>query len=117
MLRNLELLYTDVDRYTLEGATVAISFFLQLATGNYEEVPLGIFEVSEANRTINCLAIKAYDYMLRFDKAFKNKVSSGTAYDLLSLACEECKVELATYAGRDRKLEQWKDSAWYLWRK
>ena len=67
-------LYTDVDRYTLEGATVTISFFLQLATGNYEEVPLGIFEVSEANRTINCLAIKAYDYMLRFDKAFKNKV-------------------------------------------
>ena len=97
-------LYTDVDRYTLEGAMVTISFFLQLATGNYEEVPLGIFEVSEANRTINCLAIKAYDYMLRFDKAFKNKVSSGTAYDLLSLACEECKVELAH---TQEEIESW----------
>ena len=97
-------LYTDVDRYTLEGATVTISFFLQLATGNYEEVPLGIFEVSEANRTINCLAIKAYDYMLRFDKAFKNKVSSGTSYDLLSLACEECKVELAH---TQEEIESW----------
>lgn len=83
---------------------VTISFFLQLASGNYEKVPLGIFEVSEANRTINCLAIKAYDYMLRFDKAFKNKVSSGTAYDLLSLACEECNVKLAH---TQEEIESW----------
>ena len=40
-------------------------------------------------------AIKAYDYMLRFDADFKNIVSSGTAYELLVLACEKCKVELA----------------------
>lgn len=99
-------LYTDVDRYTMDGAAVTISFFLQLASGKYEEVPLGIFEVSEANRTINCLAIKAYDYMLRFDRAFKNKVSSGTAYDLLSLACEECSVGLAH---TKEEVEGWKN--------
>lgn len=88
-------LYSDIDRYTLEGATLTISFFLQIADGSYEEVPLGIYEIYEANRTINCIAIKAYDYMLRFDKDFNNVVSSGTAYQLLALACENCEVTLA----------------------
>lgn len=88
-------LYSEIDRYTLEGAAITISFFLDTGGGIYEEVPMGIFEISEADRTINCLAIKAYDYMLRFDADFKNIVSSGTAYELLALACEKCKVELA----------------------
>ncbi len=88
-------LYSNIDRYTLEGATITLSFFLLLDDETYEEVPLGIFEISEANRTINCLSIKAYDYMLRFDKAFNSTVSSGTAYEFLSLACENCEVELA----------------------
>lgn len=88
-------LYSEIDRYTLEGADIRLSFFLDVGNGVYEEVPMGIFEISEADRTINCLAIKAYDYMLRFDKNFKNTVSSGTAYELLSLACEKCDVELA----------------------
>lgn len=88
-------LYSEIDRHTLEGAVITISFFLDTGGGIYEEVPMGIFEISEADRTINCLAIKAYDYMLRFDADFKNIVSSGTAYELLVLACEKCKVELA----------------------
>lgn len=88
-------LYSDVDRYTLEGADITVSFFLMLDDGDLEEVPMGIFEISEANRTINCIAIKAYDYMLRFDRDFKNTISSGTAYEILCLACEKCKVELA----------------------
>jgi hypothetical protein len=104
-------LYTDIDRYTLEDATVTLSFFLQLASGKYEEVPLGIFEISEANRTINCLAIKAYDYMLRFEKDFKNTVSSGTAYELLALACEKCKVELAH---TEEEISSWKNGSTLL---
>ena len=100
-------LYTSIDRYTLEGATITLSFFLEISDGKYEEVPLGIFEISEANRTINCLAIKAYDYMLRFDKDFRNKVTSGNAYDLLALACEECKVELAH---TQEEIESWNNA-------
>src|SRR5574344_300853 len=88
-------LFSDIDRYTLEGATIRLSFFLQVDDGEYEEVPMGIFEISEANRTIKCLSIKAYDYMLRFDADFDEKVTNGVAYDLLQLACEACKVELA----------------------
>ena len=101
-------LYSSIDRYTLEGAEITLSFFLQLEDGTYEEVPLGIFEISEANRTVNCLAIKAYDYMLRFDNDFNNIVSSGTAYQLLALACENCDVELAH---TEEEIMTWKNGS------
>ena len=60
-------LFLDIDRYTLEDAEVELSYHLRLASGAYETVPMGIFEVSEANRTVHVLELKAYDRMLRFD--------------------------------------------------
>ena len=56
---------------------------------------MGIFEISEANRSIKTLEIKAYDCMLNFEKNFRNKLSSGTPFDFLSLACENCHVPFA----------------------
>lgn len=88
-------LYSDVDRYTLDGAEIRLSFHLVYGDGTEEEVPMGVFEVSEANRAIRCLELKAYDYMLRFDKTLKLNASSGTAYNFLASACNDCKVELA----------------------
>jgi hypothetical protein len=88
-------LFSDIDRYTLEDAEIRIYFHLQYTDGSEEAVPMGVFEVSEANRSVRCLEIKAYDYMLRFDKSLKLNSSSGTAYSFLLMACSECKVELA----------------------
>jgi len=88
-------LYSEVGRYTLEDAIIEISCFLLLSDGSYEEVPMGVFEVSEANRTVNCLEIKAYDYMLRFEKDFNGFQSTGTAYDFINLCCLACSVEMA----------------------
>lgn len=85
-------LFTDIDRYTLEDARVELFFHLKLADGTYEDVPMGIFEVSEANRTVKCLELKAYDYMLRFDKSFNGFETIGTVFDFVSLCC---KVEMA----------------------
>ena len=88
-------LYSDVDRYTLDGAEIRLSFHLVYGDETEEEVPMGVFEVSEANRAIRCLELKAYDYMLRFDKPLQLNSSSGTAYDFLATACNDCHVELA----------------------
>lgn len=88
-------LFSDVDRYSLEGGIIELSFHLDLGIGIFETVPMGVYEISEANRTVKCLEIKAYDFMLRFDKAFSNKISNGTPYNLIAMACEECDVELA----------------------
>ena len=122
-------LLTDIDRYSLTGAAITLSFHLDIGEGTYEEVPMGVFEISEANRTIRCLEIKAYDYMLRFDAAFDEKVTNGVAYDLLQLACEACKVELAntkeelaampngsTVLGvyTENDIETWRDLIFYI---
>lgn len=88
-------LFSETDRYTLEGAEIRLWYHLRTLNGIYEKVPMGVFEISEANRTIHCLEIKAYDYMLRFEKSFNGFETVGNAYDFLALCCKACKVELA----------------------
>lgn len=88
-------LFLDIDRYTLEDAKVELSYHLRLADGSYEAVPMGIFEVSEANRTAHVLELKAYDYMLRFDRDFNGIETIGTAYGMMALCGTACGVDLA----------------------
>ena len=88
-------LLSDIDRYTLEDAQVTLVFHLVLADDSVENVPMGVFEVSEANRLAKCLELKAYDFMLRFDKSFNGFETVGTAYDFIALCCKRCKVEFA----------------------
>ena len=88
-------LFLDIDRYTLEDAKVELTYHLRLADGSYEAVPMGLFEVSEANRTAHVLELKAYDYMLRFDRDFNGFETIGTAYGMMALCGTACGVELA----------------------
>lgn len=88
-------LLSDIDRYTLGKAEVRIYFHLLLTDGRSETIPMGVFEVSEANRHIKTLELKAYDYMLRFEKDFNGFETIGTAYDFLALCSKACDVELA----------------------
>ena len=87
-------LFSQIDRYTLDGANVELSYHLRVADGSFEEVPMGVFEVSEANRTAHCLELKAYDYMLRFEKSFNGFESVGNAWAFLELCCKSCGVEM-----------------------
>ena len=106
-------LLSDIDRYTLEDALVELFYHLRISRsrdeadldadydqavesdGIYETIPMGIFEVSEANRTVKCLELKAYDYMLRFEKDFNGFETVGKAYDFIHLCCEACGVGCA----------------------
>lgn len=88
-------LFSSVDRYTLEDAKIHLFYSLTLSDGSVETIPMGIFEVTEANRNIKTLELKAYDYMLRFEKTLKLESSSGTPYQFLKAACDACKVELS----------------------
>ena len=74
---------------------MTLVFHLVLADDLVEDVPMGVFEVSEANRLAKCLELKAYDFMLRFDKSFNGFETVGTAYDFIALCCKRCKVEFA----------------------
>ena len=59
-------LLSDIDRYTLEDALVELFYHLRLPDGSYEEVPMGIFEVSEANRKIRCLELMSLSRWFRY---------------------------------------------------
>ena len=80
-------LYSDIDRYTLLDASVRLYYSLTLSDGTVETIPMGVFEVSEANRAVRTLEIKAYDYMLRFEKSLNLEASSGISVFKGSLRC------------------------------
>lgn len=88
-------LFLDADRYTMQDAVVRIYYTLELLDGTKETIPMGIYEVSEANRKVKTLELKGYDYMLRFDKTLKIESSSGTPYQFLKVCCDACKVQMA----------------------
>ena len=88
-------LFSSIDRYTLKDAKVELFYHLELTDGSYEAVPMGIFEISEANRKVRTLELKGYDYMLRFERSFNGFETIGTPYDFIALCCKACKVEMA----------------------
>lgn len=88
---------SDVDRYSLYGAEIAPVFRLKLANNSFEEVPLGIYYVYEANRTYEQISIKAYDCMNKFNTAPAG-VSSGKISELTEFICQVCGVQLGMTA-------------------
>lgn len=87
-------LFSNIDRYSLEDSKLELFYHQVLENKKIETIPMGIFDVTEANRSKKILELKGYDYMLRFDKNFPVTDTFGTAFELLSLSCEKCKVEL-----------------------
>lgn len=60
-----------------------------------DTIPCGVFVVYSATHQDGYVSIKAYDKMSKFDKAAAvSPGASGSAYEFLSLACEECGVIL-----------------------
>lgn len=122
-------LFSDIDRYTLDEARITLSFHLQLADGSFEEVPMGVFFVAEANRKIKTLELKAYDAMLNLDKGFNKGLSSAYPYEFLEILSKACKVELAQSREeiegllngtelfgiyQENDIETWRDFLYYL---
>lgn len=121
-------LFSDIDRYSLEDASITVSFHLKVGDA-YEEVPMGIFYIAEANRKIKTLELKAYDAMLNLDKNFNKGLSSAFPYDFLSLLSKACHVELAQTKEeiealtngtellgiyQENDIESWRDFLYYL---
>lgn len=121
-------LFSDIDRYSLEDASITVSFHLKVGDA-YEEVPMGIFYIAEANRKIKTLELKAYDAMLNLDKNFNKGLSSAFPYDFLSLLTKACHVELAQTKKeiealtngaellgiyQENDIETWRDFLYYL---
>lgn len=80
------------------GKTITLSEGLLIDATNdtYEDVPLGIFTVAEANHTAEGVEVTAYDAMTNFDKTRNDLTDTGTAYAFLTLMCQKCGVTLGS---------------------
>lgn len=93
---NATFLNLPLTRYSLKGMQITPSFGLRLADGTYEDVPLGVFNISDASWTMSGLVVKAYDNMSLLDKNCNTSQSNGTAYEMALLATEACGLRLGT---------------------
>ncbi len=76
------------------NAQIIVSEGLLIGGTTWEDVPLGVYTVSEANDTEYGVDITAYDNMARFNRSCTVDITIGTPYELLTLACTTCEVEL-----------------------
>ena len=84
---------SDIDRYTLFGATIEMSHVLTVGASEIS-VPLGVFTVDEATRVGSTIKIKALDAMNKFDITV-NEDTNGLWYDMLKYVADKAGVELA----------------------
>lgn len=95
---DITLVDMKIPRYSIKGSTIIPTFSLKLTTGQYENVPLGIYVVDSANYTQSGIVITAYDRMTKFDRSCTLKSVSNSPYQLAVMACKECGLELANDA-------------------
>ena len=120
---------SDIDRYSLFGATIELNFLLQLEDGSRESLALGVFSVDTPERIGSKIKLTAVDNMSKFDIAVNEDVN-GTWYELVSYIANKCGVELAqtqaelealhvnatnqTYTIQQDKIDTYRDALSYL---
>lgn len=87
-----------ISRYSWRGLRVAPEFGLQLADGTWEWVPLGVYIISEADQTESGVQVTAYDAMVSLDKTLLQTLQGLTPYQIASMGCAACGVELGQTA-------------------
>lgn len=83
-----------IARGSWQGKVIRPVFSLLIDDDEWEDVPLGVFTVTEVNHKAAGVEITAYDNMQKLDKAASFNVSSGKAYRFLEVICDECNVPL-----------------------
>lgn len=85
---------STIDRYSLFGARLELTFMLELEDGTEELLPLGVFNVDAPERIGSKIKLTAVDNMSKFDITVNEDVN-GTWYELLAYIADKCGVELA----------------------
>lgn len=88
------IINSDIDRYSLFGATVKLDFILKLEDSTEESLPLGVFTVDTAERVGSRIKITAIDNMSKFDIDVSEDINDSL-YELLKYISNKCGIELA----------------------
>ena len=118
----------QIPRTSYKGLVITPS--VSLKVGNtWESVPCGIFTVDEATWSEVGVTLTAYDNMAKFDREVNLDVTAGYPYDLLSLACQYCGVELGNtqaeieamtngeerfFVNPENDIETWRDFLYWI---
>lgn len=88
-------LYSDTDRYSVYGAEIRLTYKLKLEDGSWEQVPLGVYIVSECIRKSNdVLQITALDSLNKLDVEHGGESVSGKPSDILNYVARKAGLEL-----------------------
>ncbi len=88
-------IYSNIDRYLIYGARIELAFGLQIEDA-WEDIPLGVFIVSECIRTSNdVLQITALDEMNKLDEKYSGELLTGSPFAILSYIVTEHGLSLA----------------------
>ena len=82
-----------VDRYSLYDAELKLYWSLWTGT-EWEEIPLGVYYISEPNRINDKISIKALDGMTKLDVNV-DEDTQGTMVQLIPYIAKKCGVEVA----------------------
>ena len=98
--------FQGIPRGTWHGRTINLSIGLLTDPENdtWEDIPIKPYVIDEASHSKSGIAIKAYDYMNKLDAPFNISTTAGTIFDMASLACEVCEVELGQTAAQIAQL-------------
>lgn len=91
-------LRTALSRYVLYGAKLELTYGVQLADGSWEDLPLGVYTVAEAERTNLAVSIHAYDNILALDRDYAGPALQGTPFAMLSQIAAHCGLALGVTA-------------------
>ena len=88
---------TSIPRGSWQGRVITCSIGLLVDPDNdtWEDIPIKSYIIKEANHSKSGISITAYDVMDKFDKPINISTTSGTIYEMASVACINCGVSLA----------------------
>lgn len=89
---NATFLNINLERYKWKGQKIESYFGIEIAEGNVEYIPLGVFIIDSADWTESGIVIKAYDNMSLLDKNCNKTLTEVTAYDVLKVIEKETGV-------------------------
>ncbi len=96
----VSLLTPTSSPWSLAGAKLALSFGIDVSltsTPSWEDIPLGVFWVTEIDRKTNFTFVRALDGMILLDAALgATNVTARTIEQLVTSACATAGVTLAT---------------------
>ena len=93
---SMEIILPGVSRYELYNGIIELICSVDGAT---DEIPMGIFTISEAMQSADHITIKGYDNMVKFDEVSFSALTDSavqTPYTWIHQACSVCGVTLGS---------------------